>query len=321
MDRRGKLLGDEVAKRILHAQVLHRTDKDAASMFASVTSPLGTQSSKEFRLLGEPQPLDIPSGEDPRTRVAEWLRRPDNPYFAKAIVNRVWAHYFGRGLVDPPDDLSPFNAASHPELLAELCRQFVAEKYDLKWLHRTIAGSRTYQQSTQATAENAADRTNYAYFYVRRLPAEVMIDALNQATGTVEQMGMKYYHWPEGLRAVEVPYMPQNEFVAFMLEQFGRSPRNSSVQCDCQRQRRADRAAAQGRCRKASRGVVLGSVGKNARRGGNQSLHDARRRGRVGGKRIAERPVESREHERVLVAALKRFRKVPGNAISTERIA
>ena len=66
-----------------------------------------------------------------------WMRRPDNPYFARAIVNRVWAHYFGRGIIDPPDNLSPFNPPSHPELLKELCDGFVANKYDLQWLHRT----------------------------------------------------------------------------------------------------------------------------------------------------------------------------------------
>ena len=82
----------------------------------------------------------------------EWLRRPDNPFFARALVNRVWAHYFGRGIVDPPDDLSPLNPASHPELLDELCRRFVENRYDLKWLHRAILTSGTYQRSSQATA-------------------------------------------------------------------------------------------------------------------------------------------------------------------------
>ena len=112
-----------------------------------------------------------------------WLRRPDNPYFAKAIVNRVWAHYFGRGIVDPPDHLSPFNPPSHPELLDELCDGFVKNSYDLKWLHRTILNSRTYQQIEPGDRRQRSDRTNYASFYSRRLPAEVLVDALNQATG------------------------------------------------------------------------------------------------------------------------------------------
>ena len=107
------------------------------------------------------------------------MRRPDNPYFAKAIVNRVWAHYFGRGIIDPPDNLSSFNPATHPELLKELCDGFIQNKYDLRWLHRTIANSRTYQQSSIATKENEADKANYAYFPMRRLGAEVFLDALN----------------------------------------------------------------------------------------------------------------------------------------------
>jgi hypothetical protein len=186
-------------------------------------------------LLGDTKPLVVPKDQDPRALVAAWMRRPDNPFFARAIVNRVWAHYFGRGIVDPPDHLSPFNPPSHPELLDELCRGFVKNGYDLKWLHRTILNSRTYQQSSQATAANATDRANYAYFYYRRLPAEVLLDTLSQATGTKEDMDMKFYHWLPQWKTVEIPYPPRNAFVAFMLEQFGRPQRNSASQCDCER--------------------------------------------------------------------------------------
>jgi hypothetical protein len=239
LERRGKMLGDEVAKRVLHAGIFHRTDEQAQKTFASVDSPLGQQSSKEYRLLGRREPLTLSPDEDPREQVVAWLRRPDNPFFARAIVNRVWAHYFGRGLIDPPDDLSPLNPCTHPALLDELSRRFVEAKYDLKWLHRTILASRTYQHSSQATPANAADRTNYSHFPLRRLPAEVLLDAVNQVTGTREDFGMKYFHWPENISTVEVPYVPQNGFVTFVLEQFGRSERNSSAQCDCQRQSEA----------------------------------------------------------------------------------
>jgi hypothetical protein len=235
-EQRGRILSDGVPKRILHAQILHRPHDDKSRRHASVTSPLGTQSSEHFRLLGETQALDLPESEDPRGKVIEWLRRPENPFFAKAIVNRVWAHYFGRGIVDPPDDLSPYNPPTHPELLDELCRGFVGDRYDLKWLHRQILTSRTYQQTSVATAENEMDRANYAFFYPRRLPAEVLIDGLDQATGTRENFDMQYYHWPKEMRTVEVPYLPRNDFVVFLLEQFGRPPRNSSAQCDCARQ-------------------------------------------------------------------------------------
>lgn len=236
LERTSQMLGDDVAKRVLHSGIFHLTGEESQKNFAHVESPLGSQSSREFRLLGERDPVTLATDEDPRERFVAWLRRPENPYFAKAIVNRVWAHYFDRGLIDPPDDLSPLNPCSHPMLLEELTRQFIAAKYDLKWLHRTILQSRTYQQSSRTNAANSSDRTNYSHFTLRRLPAEVLLDAINRATGTRDDFEMQYFHWPANLSTVEIPYTPQNEFVTFVLEQFGRSERNSSVQCDCQRQ-------------------------------------------------------------------------------------
>jgi DNA-binding transcriptional regulator YiaG len=231
MERQSKRL-PEVARRLLHAEVrLLPPGKD----FATVTSPLGKQTSKRFRLLGQSDDITIPEGGDPRQIVMDWMRRPDNPYFARAIVNRVWAHYFGRGLIDPPDNLSRFNPATHPELLQELAEGFIRNKYDLKWLHRVILRSRTYQQSSVAREASLGDRTNYASFAYRRLPAEVLLDALNQVTGTTEKMGMEYYHWPIEMKTVEIPYAPKNAFVVFILEHFGRPKRNSAVQCDCER--------------------------------------------------------------------------------------
>jgi hypothetical protein len=230
LEKRSKLL-PEVGRRLLQAEIRLLPP----GKFAQVTSPLGTRESKVLRLLGEAEPVTVPDGHDPREAVMSWMRRPDNPYFARAIVNRVWAHYFGRGIIDPPDNLSAFNPPTHPELLAELCRGFVTNGYDLRWLHRTILNSRTYQQSSVPDPAAAADRANVASFPLRRLPAEVMLDALDAATGTAEKMDMKYYHWPEDMKAVEVPYPPRNEFVASALENFGRPKRNAAVQCDCER--------------------------------------------------------------------------------------
>ncbi len=231
MDRRSKLL-PEAARRLMHSEVRLLAPGTA---FASVTSPLGTQTSKRYRLLGQAEESTIGKDQDPRQIVMEWMRRPDNPYFARAIVNRVWAHYFGRGIIDPPDNLSSFNPASHPELLRELCDGLIKNKYDLKWLHRTILSSRTYQQSSTPSKGSESDRGNYAYFSYRRLPAEVLVDALNQATGTTEKMDMDFYRWPSAIKTVEVPYTPRNAFVAFMLGNFGKPKRNSAVQCDCER--------------------------------------------------------------------------------------
>ncbi|HJZ60379.1 MAG TPA: DUF1549 and DUF1553 domain-containing protein [Gemmataceae bacterium] len=230
MEKQAKLLL-EIGRRLLQAEIRLLPP----GKYAKVTSPIGTKESSTFRLLGETEPASIPPNSDPRELVMAWMRRPDNPYFARAIVNRVWAHYFGRGIIGPPDNLSSFNPATHPELLKELCDGFVKNKYDLRWLHRAILNSRTYQQSSTPAAEAAADRANYAYFALRRLPAEVLLDALNSATGTTEKMDMQFYHWPGEMKTVEVPYPPRNEFVSFVLETYGRPKRNAAVQCDCER--------------------------------------------------------------------------------------
>ncbi len=231
LERRAKIM-PEIARRIMHAEcrLLPRGNP------AQVTSTLGTRESKTFRLLGEAEAVIVAPDRDPRTYVVAWMRKPDNPYFARAIVNRVWAHYFGRGIIDPPDNLSAFNPATHPELLKELCDGFVKAKYDLRWLHRTILNSRTYQQSSTPAGGAAADRANYAYFPLRRLPAEVLLDALNSATGTTENMDMKYQHWPETMKTVQVPFLPRNPFVSFVLDTYGRPKRNVAVQCDCERE-------------------------------------------------------------------------------------
>lgn len=212
-----------------------------ATGFAIVTSPLGTQTSHQLRFLGDRQAVPPPpDGVDRRQLVMGWLRRPDNPFFAKAIVNRIWAHYFQRGIVDPPDDLSPLNPPSHPELLQELCDNFIKNKYDLKWLHRTILNSRTYQQSSQTNDSNRHDRRNFASFYLRRLPAEVLLDCFQQAAGVSPgavkdraEPGM-----PPGLRLIEggALFYRKNSDTGFALDVFGRPQRNVEVQCDCERE-------------------------------------------------------------------------------------
>src|SRR5690606_38409249 len=150
----------------------------------------------------------------PRQLVVDWLRRPENPFFARALVNRVWAHYLGRGIIDPPDQLSPLNPPSHPELLDELTRKFIENKYDLRWLHRTVVGSRTYQLAstppTKDAALLAAGRRNFAYFQLRRLPAEVLLDAVNETTGATEEFPRKLY-LPAGAKAIEVAGMTRAE--------------------------------------------------------------------------------------------------------------
>jgi hypothetical protein len=205
----------------------------------SVKSPLGTQESRVARLLGEKTPVEPKADQDRRKVVIDWLRRPDNPFFARAIVNRVWAHYMGRGLVDPPDNLSPLNPPSHPQLLADLSRGFIKSGYDLKWLHRTILQSRTYQQSREANPASTRDRRNYARFSLRRLPGEVILDVLNQATGVKEKYPATWM-FREGERAVLSAgvmvdvYNFYNISDPFRYLIFGRQVRRSTVQCDCE---------------------------------------------------------------------------------------
>jgi hypothetical protein len=219
------------------------TSKDG---FATVTSPLGTQSSRQLRLLGESEAVPRPADPDadPRALVMAWLRRPDNPYFARAIVNRVWAHYFNVGIIDPPDDLSPLNPPSHPELLQELSAGFIQNRYDLKWLHRTILNSRTYQQSSLTNASNRHDRRNFASFYVRRLPAEVLLDIIDQATGARPEDNLSRGvrgPMPPGLRMLEgaAIFHRGDGAATFALTTFGRPERDVEVVCDCERDNQA----------------------------------------------------------------------------------
>jgi hypothetical protein len=119
---------------------------------------------------------------DPRQPLMDWMRSPDNPYFARAWVNRVWAHYFGVGIIDPADDLNLANPPSNSELLDHLTRGFVITGYDMKWLHRTIATSDAYQRSRKTNPTNESDRRNFSHALLRRLPAEVAMDAIAMAT-------------------------------------------------------------------------------------------------------------------------------------------
>ncbi|QDU63442.1 hypothetical protein Pan216_43220 [Planctomycetes bacterium Pan216] len=125
---------------------------------------------------------------DPRSALMEWMRGQNNPYFARAFVNRVWANYFNVGIVDPPDDLNLANPPSNPALLDDLTKRFVESGYDMKWLHREIANSRTYQLSSKPNATNVGDERNFSRAVVRRLPAEVVVDAIKQATASDREL-------------------------------------------------------------------------------------------------------------------------------------
>jgi hypothetical protein len=125
---------------------------------------------------------------DPRQPLMDWMRSPDNPYFARAWVNRVWTRYFGVGIIDPADDLNLANPPSNAELLDSLTQGFVHSGYDMRWLHRTITTSDAYQRSRKTNATNALDRRNFSHALLRRLPAEVALDAITMAAAGGEEL-------------------------------------------------------------------------------------------------------------------------------------
>ena len=166
--------------------------------------------------------------EDPRQALADWLSRPDNRFFARALVNRYWKHFFNRGLVDPEDDMRETNPPTNPELLDALAANFVKNGYDLKWLVRTLASSSVYQLSAVPNQYNARDRHHFARYYPRRLGAEVLYDTVN----TMLLSEAKFDGVPAGTRAV---CLPDNSFNAnnYFLTVFGRP--DSSSACECER--------------------------------------------------------------------------------------
>ena len=172
--------------------------------------------------------LRLTPDQDPRKALANWMTARDNPFFARMVVNRYWKHFFGRGLVEPEDDMRLTNPASHPELLEALANHFIDSGYDLKELIRTICRSRIYQLSSQPNLHNSSDDRNFSRHYPRRLPAEVLLDAIDQIAGTETVFPGQ----PSGTRAVQLPDDSFNS-EAYFLPLFGR-PDNTSA-CECER--------------------------------------------------------------------------------------
>ena len=197
------------------------------------TSPAVTSGEKN-PLTGktpEPKYLDGESAQfsaedDPRHALVDWMAKPENPFFAKAFVNRMWGHFFSRGLFHEVDDLRETNPASNPELLDALAKDFLTHKFDIKHVIRTILNSRTYQLSSEPTEFNKNDKQNFARYYARRLPAEVLHDAVMTVTGnkaTFNGAG-------ERARAIDLPH---ENFTSYFLDAFDR-PKRVTV-CDCER--------------------------------------------------------------------------------------
>jgi hypothetical protein len=169
---------------------------------------------------------EMKADEDRRDPFVDWLTSKDNPLFAKSMANRTWSYFFGKGIIDPVDDIRGGNPPSNPALLDALTADFIKSNFDVRHLMRTICQSRTYQLSIIPNKWNEDDTINFAHAAPRRLSAEQMLDAVAVATGVRPQFaGM-----PVGMRSVEIPdgVVPGNDFLAL----FGRPKRQSACECE-----------------------------------------------------------------------------------------
>jgi hypothetical protein len=236
-----------------HQHPFEKWSQDDYWSMAAFFARLGTKNSQEFGLFGRetvihlrptgevrhprkgtvlpPQPLGETVAEDPidrRRALGAWLTAKGNPFFARNFVNRFWAYTMGRGLVEPIDDMRETNPASIPPLLDALAADFEANGYNLKHLLRTIFRSRAYQLASTVAEGNKADATNvyHTRYTQKRLTAEQLADAIDEVTGVRE----KYVGLPLGTRAIQ---LPDTRVRSFLLDVFGRPPRQ--ITCECER--------------------------------------------------------------------------------------
>ncbi|MBB76210.1 MAG: S-layer related protein (Precursor) [Planctomycetaceae bacterium] len=197
----------------------------------SITHPRLGMTMVPTPLLGDP--IEVEGVRDLRRPLADWLTSPENRLFARNIVNRIWSYYMGSGLVEPVDDLRATNPASNPELLDALGEHLIEIKFDVRRLMRTIMISRVYQLSSTTVPDNAYDRRFYPHYNIKRLPAEVLLDAIDAACGTHE----RFNGVPLGTRAIE---LPDPNFESYFLDTLGRPQR--AIACECERTAEANLA-------------------------------------------------------------------------------
>ncbi|QJW99652.1 DUF1549 and DUF1553 domain-containing protein [Frigoriglobus tundricola] len=174
-------------------------------------------------------PMTAGTDEDPRAKFADWMTSPRNPFFARAVANRYWAHFFGRGIVDPIDDMRVTNPPSNPELLDALARTLVENKYSLKALVSTICKSRTYQLAAEPNEFNTGDKQSFARYYPKRLQAEVLFDAVAKLTDSPTAFpGLPGDKFAPN-RAI---MLPDESFASYFLDVTGRPQRISACECE-----------------------------------------------------------------------------------------
>jgi hypothetical protein len=194
-----------------------------AAASGDLVQPLRGKPQKPAPLDGEAIPLDAPA--DRREHLAKWLASPENPYFTRAIVNRIWANFFGVGLVESVDDLRVTNPSSNEELLSAAARFLVENKYDLKALMRAILQSEAYQRTSQPLPGNHDETRFYSRYYPKRLMAEVLLDAFSQVTGAPTE----FKNYPKGVRALQ---LPDSKVESYFLASFGRPEREKTCSCE-----------------------------------------------------------------------------------------
>lgn len=181
-------------------------------------------------VLPDGQRVALAPDQDARRVFADWLVTPDNPWFTRHIVNRIWYWLFGRGIIHPPDDIRPDNAPVNPELLSLLESELVHAQYDLKHIYRLILNSATYQRSSVTATEDATAGAHFAHYPLRRLGAEVLVDAICQVTGTTEDywsvIPEPFTIIPQDQRAV---VLADGSITSTFLELFGRPPRDTGL--------------------------------------------------------------------------------------------
>jgi hypothetical protein len=194
-----------------------------AAASGDLVQPLRGKPQTPAPLDGAPLPQNF-SG-DRREPLAAWLTSPENPYFTRSIVNRIWANFFGVGLVENVDDLRMTNPASNEELLSAAARHLVENNYNLKSLMRSILQSTTYQRTSEPLPANKTENRFYSRYYPKRLMAEVLLDAYSQVTGAPTE----FKNYPKGLRAIQ---LPDSKVDSYFLGSFGRPEREKTCSCE-----------------------------------------------------------------------------------------
>lgn len=197
--------------------------------FSSATPTTGEKNPRTGKV---PEPrylsgevVQFTAEEDPRHGLVDWMVRPDNPFFARSLVNRLWGHFFGRGLVHEVDDMRATNPASNPPLLDALTQDFIDHQFDMKHMCRLMLNSNVYQLGSEPTEGNKKDRQNFARYYGRRMIAEVFLDSVDQATGTKT----KFNGVASSARAVDLPH---ENFGSYFLDTFDRPRRVTGCECE-----------------------------------------------------------------------------------------